>query len=123
MPSAAPAFLESLARRDNEPLLRDVNASIRFDLRRQQMVDHWTVSIDDGAISLAHRKLGADCVATMDEETFNSIASGRSNAIAAALRGDIELSGDAAILLAFQRMFPGPPVDERRRSETVGGPR
>jgi putative sterol carrier protein len=118
MPSAPP-FLEMLAARGEEPLLRDVNGSVRFDLRRGNRIDPWTISIADGAISMTHRKLTADCVATMDETTFGSIASGEINAFAAALRGDIEISGDPAILLAFQRVFPGPPL-ERGRSETVG---
>jgi putative sterol carrier protein len=122
MPSAPP-FLERLAARGEEPLLRDLNGSIRFDLRRGTVVDPWTISIADGAISMTHRKLAADCVATMDEATFGSIASGEMNAFAAALRGDIQISGDAAILLAFQRIFPGPPLDEQRRSEAVGGSR
>jgi hypothetical protein len=119
MPSAPP-FLEKLAARGEEPLLRDVNGMIRFDLRSGTGIGSWTISIADGAISMTHRKLAADCVATMDEATFGSIASGEMNAFAAALRGDIEISGDAAILLAFQRIFPGPPLEDRRRSETVG---
>jgi hypothetical protein len=119
MPSAPP-FLEKLAARGEEPLLRDVNGMIRFDLRSGTGIGSWTISIADGAISMTHRKLAADCVATMDEATFGSIASGEMNAFAAALRGDIEISGDAAILLAFQRIFPGPPLEDRRRSERVG---
>jgi putative sterol carrier protein len=122
MPSVPP-FLEELAARGEEPLLRDVNGTIRFDLRSGAEVDPWTLAIADGAISMTHRKLAADCVVTMDEDTFDSITSGGTNAFAAALRGEIELSGDAAILLAFERIFPGPPLDDRRQTQAVGGSR
>jgi putative sterol carrier protein len=122
MPSPPP-FLDALVSRGEEPLLRDVSGSIRFDLRHGTKIDPWTLSIADGTVSISHRKLAADCIATMDDDTFRSIASGRINAYAAALRGDIEISGDPALLLAFQRVFPGPPGDERRTSETTGASR
>lgn len=122
MPSAPP-FLEALAARADEPLLRDVNGTLRLDLRRGTAVDHWTVAIADGRISTTHRKLSADCVATMDEGTFRSITSGETNAFVAALRGDIEISGDPALLLAVSRIFPGPPVADPQRAASSGGPR
>jgi putative sterol carrier protein len=121
--ASAPPFLEALVSRGKEPLLRDVNGTIRFDLRQGTATDHWTVAIADEAVSLTHRKLTADCVATMSEDVFRSITSGETNAFAAALRGDIGLSGDPALLLAFQRIFPGPPVVDARRSDAQGAPR
>src|SRR5215207_8949269 len=120
MMAEAPAFLEALVTRGDEPLLRGVAGTIRFDLRRGRTIDPWTVSIADGAVSMTHRKLVADCVATMDEQVFRSVAAGEMNAVAAALRGEIEIAGDPALLLAFQRIFPGPTEDARVRSATSG---
>jgi putative sterol carrier protein len=54
----------------------------------------------------------------MAEPLFEAIARGDANAFAAALRGEIEIEGDAALLLAFQRLFPGP-----REPAAAGAPR
>jgi hypothetical protein len=117
------AFFEGLAARGDEPLLRGVNGTVRFDVRHGSTIDPWSVSIDDAAISVSHRKRAADCVVTVDEDDLASIVSGETNAITAALRGQIGFAGDPALLLAFQRIFPGPPADDTDRHETAGSPR
>jgi putative sterol carrier protein len=44
-----------------------------------------------------------------DQAIFDRIVKGEANAMAAFLRGAIDLEGDRGLLLAFQRVFPGPP--------------
>jgi hypothetical protein len=39
---------------------------------------------------------------------------GETNALAAYLRGAVEVEGDPELLLRFQRIFPGPPVRRRK---------
>jgi hypothetical protein len=34
---------------------------------------------------------------------------GRANAMAAFLRGEVQSAGDVSLVIAFQRIFPGPP--------------
>ena len=60
-------------------------------------------------MSISHRKAKADVVVRTELELFDAMSTGEANAFAAALRGDIELEGEVALLLEFQRLFPGPP--------------
>ena len=45
---------------------------------------------------------------------FERIVTGRMNAVAAVLRGDLQVEGDWRLLVRIQRLFPGP-----RRSRTA----
>jgi putative sterol carrier protein len=60
-------------------------------------------------VKVSRRKAKADCVASSERALFDAVASGQANAFAAALRGEIDLEGEVALLLEFQRLFPGPP--------------
>ena len=55
----------------------------------------------------------ASCVAWCDRAVFDKVASGKLNAVAAVLRGDLQVEGDWRLLVCMQRLFPGP---RRRRS-------
>ncbi len=48
-----------------------------------------------------------------DKAVFDKVASGRLNAVAAVLRGDLQVEGDWRLLVRMQRLFPG-----RRERET-----
>jgi len=102
-------FLESLPSRGDDPVLHQLSGTIRFDLRDGNSVESWFLELDHGEVKVSHKKGKADCVASSERELFDAIASGRANAFAAALRGEIDLEGEAALLLEFQRLFPGPP--------------
>jgi putative sterol carrier protein len=117
------AFLEALQARQEEPLLRHVSGTIRFDLRRGETIEPWLVTVDDGTVSVRRRAGRADCTARMDADLFEAIARGEANAYAAALRGEIEIEGQPALLLTFQRLFPGALGSDRSRAETLGSPR
>jgi putative sterol carrier protein len=103
-----------------QPALRHLNGAIRFDLEGDKAVDSWLVTIKDGDVAVSRRKTGADCIVTMDEGMFAEVVDGEMNAIAAFLRGDIEIEGQSALLLAFQRLFPGPPSDRRDPAQLIG---
>lgn len=118
--SSASTFLEGLDARRNEPTLRHLSGTIRLDLRRDGSVQPWLVTFGDGEVSVSHRKVKADCIAAMDEELFAALTRGEVNAVAAALRGEMEIEGEVALLLAFQRLFPGPPAGARPGAKTTG---
>jgi putative sterol carrier protein len=107
--TATSDFLESLPTRADDPVLRQLQGTIRFDLRDRNSTESWFLELDNGDVQISHRKAKADVVARSDLELFDAIADGRANAFAAALRGDIELEGEVGLLLEFQRLFPGPP--------------
>jgi putative sterol carrier protein len=117
----AEEFFTSLDGRHDEPTLRHLSGTIRFDLERDDAkVDSWLVKLDDGDVAVSRKKAKADCVAIMSSGLFESSIRGEVNAIAAALRGDMEIEGQPALLLAFQRLFPGPPTNGLDRATTIG---
>lgn len=120
--ASASTFVEALEARRDDPVLRRFSGTIRFQLRSDGTVRPLTVTIADGAASVSRRKTKADCIATMDEALFDAIAAGEANAVTAFLRGEIEIEGEVALLLAFERAFPGPAA-RRAGAETSGSPR
>jgi putative sterol carrier protein len=65
----------------------------------------------------------ADCVVRADRSLFDAIASGEENMMAAGLRGALTFEGDAHLLLAFQRLFPGPPGSRAQQGTASSGRR
>ncbi len=116
MRTTTQGFFAGLAARGHEPLLRGVSGTLRFDLSRRDGVEHWFVKVDEGVVSVSHRRSKADCVVGADEALFDRMVSGEVNAVAAALRGDVTVEGQPGLVLAFQRLFPGPVPTEDRRS-------
>jgi putative sterol carrier protein len=114
---ATPAeFFHDLAAR-REPLLEHMSGTLRIDLQRDGTVERWFLTIDNGDVRVSHKNAKADCVAEMDEALFDAMTRGEVNAISAAFRGDVTLRGQPALLLAFQRLFPGPPEAVGRRQK------
>jgi putative sterol carrier protein len=79
-------------------------------------LEHWFVRVTRGDVAVSHRRAKADCVVTMDGSLFERIVTGEANAVAAVLRGEVAVEGQPGIVLAFQRLFPGPPKAAARRS-------
>jgi putative sterol carrier protein len=110
MTDATAEFFEALAGRGHEPVLAKATGTLRFDLSDGGgRAERWLITISQGDVAVSHRNAKADCVVRTDRTLFDGIASGQANAMAAFLRGAIEVDGDRGLLLAFQRAFPGPP--------------
>ena len=109
-------FFSALEQRRHEPLLEKVTGTVRFDLKQGETTDHFFVNINAGDVTVSDESGAADCVVYADRTMFNSIATGRSNAMAELLRGTLAFGGDAHLLTRFQRLFPGPsdsPDDDK----------
>ena len=110
MTNATTEFFQELAARGHEPALAKATGTLRFDLRDGgARAERWLITISKGDVAVSHKNAKADCVVRVDRTLFGGIASGEANAMAAFLRGAIEVEGDRGLLLAFQRAFPGPP--------------
>jgi putative sterol carrier protein len=110
MTDATTKFFQELAARGHDPALAKATGTVRFDLRDGgARAERWLITIQKGDLAVSHRNAKADCVVRADRALFDGIASGESNAMAAFLRGAIDVEGDRGLLLAFQRAFPGPP--------------
>jgi putative sterol carrier protein len=108
MASETASFFEALADRGPEPLLGRTRATMRFDIVGTKRTDHWLVRIRDGAIDVSHADGDAECIVRADAEAFDAIASGRTNAMAAFLRGAVDIEGDPRLFVQAQRLFPAP---------------
>jgi putative sterol carrier protein len=106
--SPTAAFFDDLADRGREPLLKSASGTLRFDMMDGDRVEHWRVRIDDGDVTVSRNKSRADAVVRLDKAMSDGLVTGRVNAMAAVLRGDLVPDGDLSLLLLFQRLFPGP---------------
>lgn len=109
------AFFDELATRSDEPLLRKSAGAMRVEVVDGRTVRRWLVSVKDGRISVAKGAGAATCVLRADKAVFDKIATGKLNAVAAMLRGELAADGDWRLLVRMQRLFPSPP---RRRTRS-----
>ena len=123
MTDATTEFFDTLARRGHEPLLKKVTGTMRFDLAQGTRTDHYFVAIKPSALAVSNENVEADCVVRADRSLFDGIASGEENLMAAMLRGALTFQGDAHLLLAFQRLFPGPPSSRAQQGAASSGRR
>ena len=119
MADATAEFFDALVARGHEPLLEKATGTVRFDLKQGKKTDRWLVAIVKGDLAVSHQNLRADCVASADKALFDDIVSGKKNALAAMLRGAMNIEGDTQPLVLFQRLFPGPPRSRRRRPKAA----
>ena len=111
-------FFGDLNQRGHQPLLGKVSGRARFDIVEEGQTRRWLVSIDNGDVSVsphADEGTGAECIVRADKALFDRLCRGEGNAMAAVLRGAVGCAGDVELLLALQRVFPGPqrsPIGE-----------
>jgi putative sterol carrier protein len=68
-------------------------------------IGQWTVSVDDGTVSVAEGAGEADCTISASEETLVKIASGEANATTAYMTGKLKIQGDMGAALKLQKLF------------------
>lgn len=101
-------FFDRLGRRGHEPGLAEVDGTIRFDLRHEHGIDHWFVVVKDGDVRVSREAGPADCVLHSDLSTFDQIVTGRLNPLPAWFRHLYWIEGNAALVRAFNYIYPGP---------------
>ena len=108
MADATAEFFDGLSLRGHEPLLGKLRATVRFDIVDGNRTDHWMLGLDDGDLDVSRSDGEADCVIQADKAAFDKVASGRTNAMAAYLRGALTLEGEPRLLVRLVRLFPDP---------------
>ena len=109
MATVVEEYFDALARQGFQPTLRHIGGTVRCDLVGGGQTGHWLVRIDHGRLSVSHEYAPADCVIRTDEDTFGRIVTGAVNPLVALMRGMAAVEGDEELILALQRMLPGPP--------------
>ena len=79
-----------------------MNNSFVFDIAD---VGAWTVTVADGAVSVAEGSNDADCTISASEETLMKIASGEANPTTAYMTGKLKIKGDMGAALKLQKLF------------------
>ena len=115
MTDATADFFDGLAERGHEPLLEKATGTVRFDLEEGKKTGRWLIAVDKGDVAVSRQNFRADCVVSADKALFDEIASGKTNGMAALLRGALSVEGDIQLLALFQRLFPGPSRSRKRR--------
>ncbi len=87
---------------------------MRFEIVDGRTTRSWRVAVDRGDIVVTSGRRDADCVIRVNKALFDKLASGRLNAVAAVLRGEVEVEGDWRLLVLMQRLFPGPRASRRK---------
>ena len=90
-----------------------MSGRVRFDIVEGRRTRHWLVTIESGDITVSPRQGKADCTMRADIDVFDRLARGVDNAMAATLRGAPTCAGEVDLLLAVQKLFPGPDRTER----------
>jgi len=113
-------FFHELAERGREPLLQNVSGTLRFDLVDGERVEHWYLTIKNGNVVVSHSDAEADAVVRTAKALFEGMTAGRVNAMAAALRGALVPRGNLALVVSFQRVFPGPAASRAKAGSDSG---
>ncbi len=109
--AVAAEFFDALAA-DPPPMFGTLNGTLRFDISTGDDVESWHVTIEHGTVIVSRDPSVADSIVRAHARLFDDIVSGRANAVAAVLRGDLGVEGNPHLLNVFQRAFPGPPAAE-----------
>jgi putative sterol carrier protein len=107
-------FFGSLASPGHVELLEKARGSVRVELGSGKGAERWLVTIDKGDVVVSHKAGAADCTIRSSKALFDRIAGGDVNALAAFLRGELEVEGNWELLVLFQRLFPSPPRGSAR---------
>jgi putative sterol carrier protein len=100
--TAVREFFESLESRADASKTAGMTNSYLFDI---DGAGKWTVSVDDGKVSVTEGGENADAVITTSEETFEKIVSGEQNPTSAYMTGKLKVKGDMGAAMKLQKLF------------------
>ena len=98
----AQEFFASLPERTDASKIAGMQNTFVFDV---QDVGQWTVSVDDGVVSVTEGVGEADCTISASEETLVKIAKGEANPTTAYMTGKLKIQGDMGAALKLQKLF------------------
>ncbi len=98
----AQEFFAQLPEKVDPAKTAGMSSSYVFDI---DGVGQWTVTVDDGTVSVAEGAGTADCTISASEETLVKIATGEANATTAYMTGKLKIQGDMGAALKLQKLF------------------
>jgi ubiquinone biosynthesis protein UbiJ len=116
------SFLASLEGRPEVRLLRHAAGTLRIEVVADPQVEPWLVTVGDGRVAVSRSHGEADAVLRGEQATLERLVTGEANAMAAVLRGAVEVEGDLGLVILFQRLFPGPEREDPSPRPASRGP-
>jgi putative sterol carrier protein len=98
----AQEFFASLPERADAAKTAGMHNSYVFDI---EDVGQWTVTVEDGTVTVAEGTGEADCTIRASEETLVKIARGEANPTTAYMTGKLKIDGDMGAALKLQKLF------------------
>lgn len=95
-------FFQQLPSRVDPARTAGMSSSFVFDV---EGVGQWTVTVADGAVSVAEGAGTADCTISASEETLLKIVAGEANPTTAYMTGKLKIAGDMGAALKLQKLF------------------
>jgi putative sterol carrier protein len=95
-------FFDTLESRADTSKTAGMPNSYLFDI---EGAGKWTVSVDDGKVSVTEGGEDADAVITTSEATFQKIVSGEQNPTSAYMTGKLKVRGDMGAAMKLQKLF------------------
>ena len=98
----AQEFFASLPEKADAAKTAGMHNTYVFDI---EDVGQWTVSVEDGKVSVTEGAGEADCTIRASEETLVKIARGEANPTTAYMTGKLKIDGDMGAALKLQKLF------------------
>src|SRR4051794_3901939 len=97
--TSATNFFSGAETEGPNPLLHKATGTIRFDVADGDDVETWVMNVDRGTVTVSRDEIDATCRVQLTKKLFEQLAAGRTNAMAAMIRGEIAYEGDTTLLL------------------------
>jgi putative sterol carrier protein len=95
-------FFDTLESRADASKTAGMTHSYLFDI---EGAGKWTVSVNDGKVTVNEGGEDADAVITASEATFEKIVSGEQNPTSAYMTGKLKVKGDMGAAMKLQKLF------------------
>ena len=102
MPETVQEFFQTLAARADTSKTAGMNNSYLFDI---DGAGQWTVTVEDGAVTVAEGAGEADATIQASEEVFQKIVAGEQNPTSAYMTGKLKIKGDMGAAMKLQKLF------------------
>ena len=95
-------FFEGLPSRVDAAKTAGMSNTYVFDI---EGAGAWTVTVQDGQVSVAEGDQGGDCTISSSSEVFEQIVRGDQNPTTAYMTGKLKVSGDMGAAMKLQKLF------------------
>jgi putative sterol carrier protein len=114
MSGATSGFLAALASAEHDSSLGRADGTLRIELERAGKTERWFLDVRQGKVTVSRKRVPYDGTIRTSGALFDRMVRGEANAMTALLRGEIQVDGNAELLVLVQRLFPSPPATDEK---------